>query len=112
MIYSHLLEIAPRIKDPAQILSSLNNVLIGNTGNNFITAIYGIYYPIKREFVYSNAGHNSPYVIDGKSRHLLDESGRSFPLAVMSNSELEDSGKSYSISSVKFNKDSKVLLYT
>ncbi|MGA2141755.1 MAG: PP2C family protein-serine/threonine phosphatase [Brevinematales bacterium] len=112
MIYSHLLEIVPRITNPAQVLESLNNVLYGNTGNNFVTAIYGIYYPSKNEFSYANAGHNSPYVIESGKCGLLDDSGRSLPLAVMSNSELVAMDKPYIVKSEQLKKGSRLLLYT
>ncbi len=112
MIYSHLLEITPRTRNPAQVLKSLNGVLFGNTGGNFITAIYGIYIPSKREFVYSNAGHNTPYIVKDRSCFFMEDKGRSLPLAVLSNSDLEDMKKPYRLSSTKLDSGTKILLYT
>ncbi len=52
---------------PAQILAVFNNTLAAQNPNNlFITAFVALYNPETNELIYSNAGHNYPYIISDK----------------------------------------------
>lgn len=49
---------------PCRIMSEYNNHLVNHNPNMmFITTFIGIYHPDTGEFIYSNAGHNPPYIL-------------------------------------------------
>ena len=49
---------------PGRILYEYNNRLAEHNPNTmFITTFVGIYDPKTRQFTYSNAGHNDPYLL-------------------------------------------------
>jgi serine phosphatase RsbU (regulator of sigma subunit) len=98
-------------EDPASLLMFLNNILIHHSGGNFVTAFYGIYNPSDRSLVFSNAGHNSPFLINSYGVNDLKGS-KSKPLAIMSNEQLIEKNQSYSNTEVYLEKSSKLLLYT
>ena len=112
MIKSTLNQAAPYVSSPASILESLNNTMLNQAGGNFITAFYGIYKPETREFVYSNAGHNAPYLIQNNSIQLLEIKSKAVPLAVMSNKDLKDLDKKFINETLVLEKGSKLVLYT
>jgi serine phosphatase RsbU (regulator of sigma subunit) len=100
--------------DPAALLSYLNDALFNQTGGNFVTAFYGIYDQKTQDFVYSNAGHNLPYVIarENGPPEIIDSVNKGIPLAVIKNEELAALNKTYSNSKIKLHKNSKLFLYT
>ncbi len=98
-------------EDPASLLMFLNNILIHHSGGNFVTAFYGIFSPSDRKLLFSNGGHNSPFIIDSSGVHELKGS-KSKPLAILNNDQLIEKNQSYSNSEVFLEKDSKLLLYT
>ncbi len=112
MIKSNLLEIGSKTKYPSDLLKTLNTNLINQTGGNFISSFYGLYYPQTREFTYSNAGHNSPFIISGKNIHTLDTVNRSLPLAILNNESLKNMNKEYKDNTIILEKNSKILFYT
>ncbi len=58
---------AQRGYSPARILERFNDTLAAqNPSGLFITAFVAIFDPQKHELVYSNAGHNYPYIISDK----------------------------------------------
>ena len=98
-------------EDPSSLLMFLNNILIHHSGGNFVTAFYGIYSPSDRKLLFSNAGHNSPFLINSSGVNDLKGS-KSKPLAIMSNEELIEKNQAYSNTEVVLEKYSKLLLYT
>ena len=62
MIKTSILQAGADREDPATLLSHLNELLLNQTGGNFVTAFYGIYNPPTREFIFSNSGHNPPLI--------------------------------------------------
>ncbi|MCP4133031.1 MAG: serine/threonine-protein phosphatase [bacterium] len=96
--------------DPASLLTYLNDMLMDETGGNFITAFYGIYNHNTRVLTYSNAGHNPPYLIqNGKVEKLPLNNG--LPLAILDNHEVTED-KKYKNKDIELPVDSKLLLYT
>jgi phosphoserine phosphatase RsbU/P len=60
------------------ILREVNNVLVDDSPSNmFVTVFYGVLDTRNGAFEYSNAGHNSPYIIstDGKVRQIENIGG-------------------------------------
>ncbi|MCE9500286.1 MAG: serine/threonine-protein phosphatase, partial [Leptospira sp.] len=62
---------------PSQILSHINEKLIGRIGKNFVTAFYSIFDPVTGELEYANAGHIHPIHISStvKNQTLLNPKG-------------------------------------
>ncbi len=112
MIKSNLEENRYKVHGTSELMSMLNSNLFNLTDGNFITCFYGIYKKSKRELKYTNAGHNSPYIITGEKVEELDTSMRSVPLAIMNNYDLERSNKGYRENTVILEKGSKVLFFT
>lgn len=62
--------------DPAEILKETNGYLVAkNPSMLFVTAFVGIYNNRTREFTYSNAGHNLPYVLNRETTMLSGAEG-------------------------------------
>jgi len=97
--------------DPAKLLYYLNDILDDLTAGNFITAFYGIYDPLSREFLYSNAGHSHPYIISDKSVYQLNCPG-SPAIAMFSNNTLYKANKQFENFEEILPANSKLLLYT
>ncbi len=112
MIKSTLLQIAVQVEDPAMVLRHLNATLYGQTGGNFVTAFYGIYNWNTRSLIYSNAGHNLPYIIRKGKVENLPSLHTCPPLFVLQNQELDLLGKLYYSDSCSLEQESKVLFYT
>ena len=58
---------------PGEVLQEVNDLLLGdNEGGMFVTVLYAVYNPAKRELTYSSGGHNSPLLVhaDGTSSLL------------------------------------------
>ncbi len=110
MIKSILLQSGGLHGDPAALLSHLNDLLYGRTGENFVTAFYGVFDSRSRTIVYSNAGHHPPYVIGAEIRML--GGAKSVPLAIMSGDELNESGKAYRTMTEVLPEGGKLVLYT
>ena len=61
---------------PAKMLFEFNNNLAAHNPNMmFITAFVAVYDPKAGELIYSNAGHNYPYIISDKLTALNTENG-------------------------------------
>ncbi len=98
-------------ENPAELLMHLNNILIEQSGGNFVTAFYGIYDLNDRTMVYSNAGHNYPFIIDSSEVNEL-KGGKSIPLAILNNENLIKENKSYTNSEITLSKNTKLLFFT
>lgn len=117
MIKSIILQVAPRYQSPAGFLNYLNRILFSQTNDNFVTAFYGIYDPGSGEFVYANAGHHIPLLIDRNNGCKIKKEGlsgfnRSVPLAVLSENELTEMQRNYSDKKVRLEQGSWLLFYT
>ncbi|PKL39739.1 MAG: hypothetical protein CVV44_05825 [Spirochaetae bacterium HGW-Spirochaetae-1] len=111
MVKTIILQSGPRREDPAMLLTYLNDLLINQTGENFITAFYGIYDPATRVILFANAGHHAPFIITDDAVKQLNGK-RSMPLAIVDNGSLEKMNKRYCNNEAVLEKNSKVLFYT
>jgi sigma-B regulation protein RsbU (phosphoserine phosphatase) len=100
------------MRDPAHLLSVLNEKLQLQTSGIFVTAIYAVYNPETRELIWASAGHTPPILITSHNASPLKEEFRGLPLAVLTNKDLEESGKSYQQNSVILPEKFKLLFYT
>ena len=61
---------------PAQMLGEYNNTLAEhNPGKLFITTFAAVYDPVTHELIYSNGGHNHPYIVSDELIVLDDADG-------------------------------------
>ncbi len=112
MIKSSILQYSTISNNPSGILEILNDTLINQSANNFVTAFYGCYNPATREFVYSGAGHNRPYIITSENIEYLNIKSQSPPLAIMENMELKGLKRGFINETAVLEKGSKIILYT
>lgn len=111
MIKMVLLQAGDHLKDPAALLNYMNEILDGQTSGNFITMFYGILVPGENRFIYSNAGHNNPVLIQEGQFSELGES-KSFPVSVLSSDQLKTTGKSYRNFNMALPRNGKLLFFT
>ena len=99
-----LRQIARWKKTPAEVLSTLNHVLVHDLPTaRFVTMVYGILDSQRRTFTYANAGHLQPVFCDGiDSRFLETELG--LPLGIMEGP--------YSEHEIEMPSGSRLLLYS
>ncbi len=112
MIKSTILQNSLSVKTPSSVLEILNDLLRDQSAGNFVTAFYGIYNPDTREFIYSSAGHNPPYIISNEKIEKLVIKSKAIPLAIMDNKEIKDMKKVYINERIVLGKGSKLVMYT
>ena len=117
MIKSTLLSSAALMNDPSALLFRLNDILSHHNNGNYITAFFGIYDPSDRRFLYANAGHNLPFLIDSsevseKPVLQLKYKDSGIPLAVFNNDYIVTYSKKYSNGEQVLAPKSKLVLYT
>ncbi len=112
MVKSSILQFSSFYNSPSSVLEILNNILINQSADNFITAFYGIYNPDTRDFTYSSAGHNPPYILNNENLEYLNIKSHAPPLAVMNNMELQALNKEFINETIVLKKGSKMILYT
>lgn len=111
MIKTIILQSGEKKLNPSELLKFINEILCDQIGGNFVTAFYGIYDIRSRSFVYSNAGHNPPFVItDGSISQLMGH--KTIPLAILHNSVMESKNKLFKNNEVILPSGSKLFLYT
>ncbi|HOS40307.1 MAG TPA: PP2C family protein-serine/threonine phosphatase, partial [Spirochaetota bacterium] len=111
IVKSLVLQAGSRKDDPAALLKYLNDVLLGMTGDNFVTAFYAVYDRGTRALRYANAGHNPPYlIINGSFVRLESTTGP--PVAIFSNERLARANKEYETNEIAIQERGKLLLYT
>lgn len=67
---------------PAEVLTKLNQLLVEDfPAGRFVTLVYGVLDPAKRELVFSSAGHLPPLLMDGNQSTFL-ETERGLPLGI------------------------------
>lgn len=111
MVKTSILQAGANRENPSSLLSSLNELLLNQTGGHFVTAFYGIFNPQTRELIYSNFGHNPPFIISPKSVDIIDGQ-KSLPLAILNNQSLHAINKGGSNNSIILDKGNKILFYT
>ncbi len=111
MIKTIILQSGEKKLDPAELMKYVNDILYDHIGGNFVTAFYAIYDMGNREMVFSNAGHNPPYIISDGSVIQL-QGYKTMPLAILQNRSLEERGKIFKNSTITLPSRSKLLLYT
>ncbi len=95
-----------RHEHPNNILAQLNNMLNRNNQTDlFVTMITGILYPETGEIVYSNAGHNAPYLFSKENGCSKLPLKPKLPLGLFA-------GMSYTEQSYTLAKGESILLYT
>lgn len=97
--------------NPAQMLMSLNETLEKQSGDNFVTAFYGIYNRTDRTIIYSCAGHTPPFLIRNDKITVMDKA-KGMPLGIRTTEELEELNKTYVNQIETLPADSRLLLYT
>lgn len=113
MIKSFSAQARDLVTDPAAFLFQLNEFLLPLTAGNFVTALYGIFNSKERRFVYANAGHDAPLLVErgGQVRQFPGQ-GRALPLAVFGNGVLEAMDRVYRNEVLQLQPRSKLFLYT
>jgi serine phosphatase RsbU (regulator of sigma subunit) len=111
MLKTILLQAQSLIHNPAELLLHINEVLQGQIANNFVTAFYGIYDPDNKSLLYSNAGHNQPYIITSDKVDQL-QGGKNTAIAMFSNNMLAKVNKNFKNYEEKFKIGCKILFYT
>jgi sigma-B regulation protein RsbU (phosphoserine phosphatase) len=111
MIKTIILQANERRDDPAGLLMHINDLLVDHMADNFVTAFYCVYDPGERSLVFANAGHNLPFIINGRGIHN-PESVSCIPVGIMSVGELGKLNKFYRNNRLTLEPGSKLLLYT
>ena len=90
---------------PSEVLKASNNYLnMDNEGAMFVTLFYGVLDLTTNEFVYSNGGHNPPYVIQNGAVKEIPRTGN-MALGIMP-------GLPYSDKELQLHPGDKVFLFT
>jgi len=111
MIKSSIVESHRYNSNPAKLLIHLNDILKNQTEESFVTAFYCIFDESDRSLIFSNAGHHPPVIIKKNKITLLEEA-RSLPLAVVTNTELDENGNIYKNCRAILPNDCKLVMYT
>ncbi len=111
MVKTSILQAGADREDPSLLLTSLNELLLNQTGGHFVTAFYGIFSPSTRDFMFSNSGHNPPYKISQGCVSTI-EGNKSIPLAIMNTASMASGNKTRSNSTITLEKGSKILFFT
>ena len=110
MIKTVLLQSTDKLSDPALLLSHLNDFLMGQTIQGFVTMYYGIFDPDTRTLVYSNAGHPSPLVVSDKVQEIRGY--RTIPVGILDCEKLQSIDRMFQNSSEQISPKSKIIFYT
>ena len=101
-----------KMKDnPDELLVYLNDMLISQVGELYITAIYCVMDRSSRTFTWANAGHHFPFLISGGAISELKMS-RSVPLGVMTSDKLSEFGKPVLRTTTAVPTGSRILMFT
>lgn len=99
-------------KDPAGLLSYMNEHLIDQSAENFVTAFYCIYDLETLEIQYANAGHNAPIIFNSNSAKFVEDADRGTPLAIINTFDQFKIKKHYKNNRLQLSKGDKLLFYT
>lgn len=96
--------IANTTQSPKDVLKQLNEILIKDfPSTRFVTMIYAVLDPKKQKFVFANAGHLSPLLVDSSGSNFL-ETTDGLPLGIAESS--------FSEREVILNSSSRLIFYT
>lgn len=112
MVKSVVLKTGDERTDPAQFLFGLNKTLFGNTGAMFVTALYGIFDRRDNTFVYSSAGHVSPFHVHDARADSLSTESIGVPVGIVSNDEIRAKYNPYVDETVRCEPGDKIVLCT
>ncbi len=112
MLKSAILQADKQRRNPAMMLSYLNDLLIGRTNFNFVTAFYGVLDREARTLTYSNAGHPPPYLFHEGKVVEVPIRNTNLPIGIMSGADMAGSGKPYRNYRVSLPSASKLMFYT
>ncbi len=111
MLKTALMQAGNRRHDPAQMLEYLNDILIRQTIESFVTCIYCVFDRKTRLFHFGNAGHPYPLVIhDNSLQELIGI--QNMPLAVYDNASLREMDEFFKTNEFYLKENSKLVLYT
>ncbi len=108
MAVSHTIMRATALRglSPAACMDYTNNLLgKDNVESMFVTAFYGILNLETGKMVYSNAGHNPPYLINGEGKVAMLEPTHDIVVGVMD-------GITYHEAEIQLNKGERLFLFT
>lgn len=93
--------------DPELVFFATNSRIMADTTSNlFVTAFYGVLDPVSGQLVYSNAGHNPPYLVRPGKQVIIQELIRTgIPIGVQE-------GATWNKAYVQFQPGDRLLLYT
>jgi hypothetical protein len=93
--------------DPELVFFATNSRMLADTTSNlYVTAFYGVLDPESGEMVYSNAGHNPPYLVRPGEQVIIQELIRTgIPIGVQE-------GATWNKAFVQFQPGDRLLLYT
>jgi serine phosphatase RsbU (regulator of sigma subunit) len=81
--------LARRYAEPGQVLREVNAIMCGDIPRGmYVTCLYGVLDLISGRFDFANAGHNLPYLYDG--RQVQDLKARGMPLGLLEAMEYEE----------------------
>jgi sigma-B regulation protein RsbU (phosphoserine phosphatase) len=94
--------------DPSQVISRVNDYIIRNHNQSrqfmFVTIFYGVLDTTTKRFVYVNAGHPAPYIVNGNGiRNSLDRNSAAVGI---------HSKTSFSVSETEFGKGEMLFAFT
>lgn len=112
MIKSILLQAGPVLKDPSELLGTMNQLIHEQVKNHFITAFYGVYDPDERTLSYANAGHHSPVRLNSSGYSRVWSEHRGFPLGIMPCEEHKELNHIYRTEQIKLEEGDKILFFT
>ncbi|MDH4263237.1 MAG: SpoIIE family protein phosphatase [Spirochaetia bacterium] len=110
MIKTVLLQSPDKLDDPALLLSHLNDFLMGQTIQGFVTIYYGIFDPENRTLTFANAGHPSPFIATDHVEEI--QAYRTIPAGILDNEKLINIKRNFQNRTKKIPKHSKVIFYT
>ena len=110
MIKTVLLQSREKLGNPALLLSHLNEFLLGQTIQGFVTIYYGIFDPENRTLTFANAGHPSPYIVTDRVEEI--HAYRTIPAGILDNERLNGIERNFQNKTKKLAAKSKVVFYT
>lgn len=97
---------------PARLLGYLNDVLVDQTRQRFVTAFYCVYDTESRNLSWSTAGQSPPLLIHDDTVTRIETETRHVPMAFMEQEALEDAGVDYADYRSELPENAKLLFYT
>lgn len=103
---SHFRSVTQTCNDPGAILSYINSAIAEtNEANMFVTFFMGIMNLENGEVVYSNAGHNPPYILKKNGKTVKMNPEPNLPIGFFEKYK-------YSVQTIRLDKGDSIILYT